>query len=73
MRPAFLSAFLNGQFVNALLTILITGWPLAVAYWLLRGAPGLVGIAYPESPEGAVTESGGFRGDGLEGRGTVER
>lgn len=28
---------------------LLIGWPLGVAYWLLRGAPLVMCIAYPES------------------------
>jgi hypothetical protein len=29
-------------------SILIVGWPLLVSFWLLKGAPLLMRIAYPE-------------------------
>jgi hypothetical protein len=35
-----------GNFVGG---ILMLGWPLVVAYWLVRGGTPLVRIAYPDS------------------------
>ncbi|MPN22189.1 hypothetical protein SDC9_169572 [bioreactor metagenome] len=32
---------------STLTTLLQAGWPLLLAYWLLRGAPLLMRIAYP--------------------------
>jgi hypothetical protein len=37
--PGILSAFF------------LVGWPLAVAYWFLRGAPPISTIAYPDDPK----------------------
>ena len=39
------------NFGNLIAGVLSVGWPLAVAYWLLRGAPLLMRIAYPETDE----------------------
>ena len=33
-------------------SLVMAGWPLAVAYWLLRGAPHILRIAYPDAPAG---------------------
>jgi len=33
---------------SGLTNLVIVGWPLLLAYWLLRGAPFLVRIAYPD-------------------------
>ena len=30
-------------------SLVMAGWPLAVAYWLLRGAPLVMRIAYPDA------------------------
>ena len=30
--------------------LFMVGWPLAVAYWLLRGAPPISRLAYPDDP-----------------------
>jgi uncharacterized membrane protein len=35
-----------GQFI---LGLVMVAWPLLVAYWLLRGAPLLMNIAYPDA------------------------
>lgn len=40
-----------------LVGLLMIGWPLAVAYWLLRGAPLIMRIAYPETPVGPKEET----------------
>lgn len=47
--PAVLMAFMGGQVVNFVFALLMAIWPLAVAYWLLRGAPLLMRIAYPDT------------------------
>ncbi len=38
------------------------GWPLLVAYWLLRGAPLILRIAYPETTKTVEPELGGVCG-----------
>ena len=38
-------------------SLVMAGWPLAVAYWLLRGAPLIMRIAYPDPPASTKTES----------------
>jgi hypothetical protein len=30
--------------------LFLVGWPLAVAYWFLRGAPPISPLAYPDDP-----------------------
>ncbi len=45
------------EIVRAFLGIVMIGWPLAVAYWLLRGAPLIMRIAYPEAPVGPKEET----------------
>lgn len=43
-----LSVFVVGLKIGSALTSLLqAGWPLLLAYWLLRGAPLLMHIAYP--------------------------
>jgi hypothetical protein len=44
--PAVLPLIFSG---NIIMSILVVAWPLLVAYWLLRGAPLLIRIAYPET------------------------
>ena len=31
-------------------SLVYIGWPLAVAWWMVRGAPWLMRLAYPEDP-----------------------
>ena len=38
-------------------SLLMAGWPLAVAYWLLRGAPLIMRIAYPDPPASTKDET----------------
>jgi hypothetical protein len=33
---------------NLIPSIFVTGWPLVVGYWMVRGAPWLMRRAYPE-------------------------
>jgi hypothetical protein len=44
--PMIFSPGSVGNFVGG---ILMLGWPLVVAYWLVRGGTPLVRIAYPDS------------------------
>ncbi len=37
-----------GNFATTVMSILVAGWPLLVAYWLLRGAPLIMRLAYPD-------------------------
>ncbi len=46
--PTVIPLLLASNFTNWIAGVLMVAWPLAVAYWLLRGAPLLVRIAYPE-------------------------
>ena len=41
---------------NIIMSILMLAWPLLVAYWLLRGAPLLIRIAYPDADEPSKRE-----------------
>lgn len=58
--PAFGSIFpvFPHLFVrNVVPSLVLVGWPLAAAYWLLRGAPPLMRWAYPgetRTPEAAA-------------------
>ena len=52
---ACFSHFNSGGFFSALIMV---GWPLLVAYWLLRGAPPVARLAYPDEPrDGLKVES----------------
>jgi hypothetical protein len=37
--------------LGILSALFMVGWPLAVAYWLLRGAPPVSRLAYPDDPK----------------------
>ncbi len=37
--------------IGILSAFFMVGWPLAVAYWLLRGAPPVSRLAYPDEPK----------------------
>jgi hypothetical protein len=44
-------AFPHFVWRNVLPSLLIVGWPLLIGYWLLRGAPKLMRLAYgPDEP-----------------------
>ena len=43
-----------GAFIGC---VIIAVWPLLVAYWLLRGAPLIIRVAYPETPASTTDES----------------
>ena len=49
--PEILSIFSTGSFRSSLSIIIMIAWPLALAFWLIRGAPLLVSIAYSDSAE----------------------
>ena len=40
--------FPHFYFRNLLPSLWLVGWPLAVAYWMVRGAPWLMRLAFPE-------------------------
>lgn len=40
--------FPHFYFRNVLPSLWLVGWPLAVAYWMVRGAPWLMRLAFPE-------------------------
>jgi hypothetical protein len=44
LLPTAFSRTVGGLFI----AVLMVGWPLLLAYWLLRGAPLLMRIAYPD-------------------------
>jgi hypothetical protein len=45
----FLSVFRGPNTGQVLFTMLMIAWPLFLAWWLLRGAPQLMRLAYPEA------------------------
>jgi hypothetical protein len=47
--PPVIPAILAISIGNAFTGLLMVGWPLAVAYWLLSGAPLIMRIAYPDA------------------------
>jgi hypothetical protein len=49
--PEILSIFSTGSFRSSFSIIVMIAWPLVLAFWLIRGAPLLVGIAYSNSAE----------------------
>lgn len=53
----FFAAVSSNSFGTILAGLLMVGWPLAVACWLLRGAPLIMRIAYPETPAGPKEET----------------
>lgn len=44
------------NFDDIFTTFAMVGWPLLIAYWLLRGAPLIMGIAYPDASGRAESE-----------------
>ncbi len=47
---ALYGAVLHPQHViDLIVTMIAAAWPFIIAYWLLRGAPLLLRIAYPEN------------------------
>lgn len=54
----FCTAVPSGSVGSMFTSLVMAGWPLAVAYWLLRGAPLIMRIAYPDSTEASRQETG---------------
>lgn len=44
---SFCPVFPHFNFRSLLPSMIVVGWPLAVAWWLIRGAPWLMRRAYP--------------------------
>jgi hypothetical protein len=55
---AVFTALRFGDALTFILTPLMAAWPLVVAFWLLRGAPFIMHIAYPHTTETSVQEAG---------------
>ncbi len=55
--PTTLLQAVGGSFWNTIVGILIVGWPLVVAYRLIRGASPLTRIAYAEPPASAKDQT----------------
>lgn len=43
-------AFPHFVFRNCLPALFVVGWPLVLAWWMVRGAPWLMRVAYGEEP-----------------------
>lgn len=56
--PAIYTQLIGVHFVGLLITLLMAIWPFAVAYWLLRGAPLIMRIAFPGPTETSQPETG---------------
>ena len=59
MLPTLIPTAFGGP-ATFFMAILMFGWPLLLAYWLLRGAPLIMRIAYPDSAQNLRRE-GEFR------------
>jgi len=46
----FIKSFFAAEMADALNSLIVCAWPLAVAYWLLAGAPGLFKLIFPAWP-----------------------
>lgn len=44
----FMPVFPHFQFRTLFPSVVLIGWPLFIAWWLIRGAPWIMRIAYPE-------------------------
>ena len=55
--PTLLPVALSGV-GNLFLPLFMLGWPLLLAYWLLRGAPLIMRIAYPDTTPTAAPDVG---------------
>ena len=54
--PALISTIWPGAALvprNIFLTLVMVCWPIAVAFWMVRGAPWLVRLAYSEKDQAA--------------------
>jgi hypothetical protein len=59
--PTVFPLFFSSGGGNFIMGVLIVGWPLLVAQWLLRGAPFIQRLAYPEAQ--ASSAAGSEAGD----------
>ncbi len=50
----FCPVFPHFQYRTLLPGVVLVGWPLGVAFWLVRGAPWLMRVAYPPEPLAAA-------------------
>ena len=48
---AFFAGFPHLSWPGPFSALVMVGWPLLVGYWLLRGAPPVVRIAYPDESQ----------------------
>ena len=48
---AIFPGFKTISWIGFLSALFMVGWPLAVAYWLLRGAQPISRLAYPDDPK----------------------
>lgn len=51
--PAVMQIYSNRHFSDYVIGTILFLWPLAVAWWLIGGAPQLMDRAYPESDQGS--------------------
>lgn len=49
--PEILSIFSTGSFRSSFGIVVMIAWPLLLAFWLIRGAPFLVQIAFQNSAD----------------------
>lgn len=63
---AVVTAFMGAHVLSFLISLVMAGWPLAIAYWLLRGAPLIARFAYPDTTEPSQGETGGVCGHKLD-------
>jgi hypothetical protein len=48
---AIFPGFKTISWIGFLSALFMVGWPVVVAYWMLRGAPPISRIAYPDEPK----------------------
>ncbi len=62
--PQVVEMILSGGLANFVMAVLVVACPLVVSYWLLRGAPWLTRLAYPDADEPAESEDEGWGAGG---------
>lgn len=62
IAPVIFTAFFGGQIVGFMAALLVAVWPLAIAYWLMRGAQFIMCLAYPDTMKTSEPEIGEVRG-----------
>ncbi len=55
VRSIFIPAFPHIYWSNVIPSLILVGWPLLAAWWLIRGAPALQRLAY--APEETTSSS----------------